>query len=285
MRFAITATDRYQGVVEAFIQAGWQPLKLFTTPVDQRLHHNKGVIELAARHALPVQISRIQPADLDELASMGCEALIVASYAWKIPPWEGKLPYAINFHPAPLPFGRGPYPAVRAILECWPSWAVSCHKLTPEFDAGDVLAQDHFALDHEECHERIDLKIQLSAKRLATQVAAHFPALWQQAVPQGVGTYWPMFTEADRTLDFTQPVEALLRRVRAFGNHECIANLAQTQVFVRRAVGWRETHGYAPGTVIHQCALEIVIAVQDGFIGLVEWSLVGPDAVMGRIGR
>ena len=38
MRFAITATDRYFGVLQALIEHGWQPLKLFITPVDRRMH-------------------------------------------------------------------------------------------------------------------------------------------------------------------------------------------------------------------------------------------------------
>jgi hypothetical protein len=36
MRFAITATDRYFGVLEAFISSGWQPLKVFTSGLDDQ---------------------------------------------------------------------------------------------------------------------------------------------------------------------------------------------------------------------------------------------------------
>ena len=37
MRFALCAADRHRGVLEAFINAGWTPIKLFSTPTDERI--------------------------------------------------------------------------------------------------------------------------------------------------------------------------------------------------------------------------------------------------------
>jgi len=59
MRFAITATDRYLNIMQAFLGRGWTPVKLFTTPVDQRVHRNKEVIELAQKLKVDVQLSRL----------------------------------------------------------------------------------------------------------------------------------------------------------------------------------------------------------------------------------
>jgi methionyl-tRNA formyltransferase len=47
MRFAITLTDRYLNVMQAFLARGWTPLKVFTASADQRVHHNREVVELA----------------------------------------------------------------------------------------------------------------------------------------------------------------------------------------------------------------------------------------------
>src|ERR1700677_239792 len=117
MRFAITATDRYIGVFQALIDRGWRPLKVYTTPVDGRLHHNTAVIELARKLGIDAQISRLSNDNLRELADRGCEALVVASYRWRIGDWRPYLRRAVNFHPSPLPRARGPYPAPVAILE------------------------------------------------------------------------------------------------------------------------------------------------------------------------
>ncbi len=285
MRFAITLTDRYLPVFDALLAAGWQPVKVFTSPVDDRIFHNKLSLERARQLDLPVQISRMLDADLADLHSRDCDLLVVASYQWRIGDWQPYLRYAVNFHPSPLPVGRGAYPLVRAILDGHTEWGITCHKVTARFDAGEILAQETFPMAPEECHESLDLQTQLTSGRLAARVAGNFEALWRDAKPQGEGTYWRLFTDADRTIDFHQPIERIMRTVRAFGEHECLAKVADAQVYVRRAVAWRAQHTHTPGTVAYNSAMRLVVAASDGYIGLLEWSLIGPDALAQRIGR
>jgi methionyl-tRNA formyltransferase len=79
--------------------AGWQPLKIFTCPLDGKIHDNRQVVEQAARLGIPVQLSPMTEADLAALAAQGCEALLLGSYDWKVPDWRPYLPHAVNFHP------------------------------------------------------------------------------------------------------------------------------------------------------------------------------------------
>jgi methionyl-tRNA formyltransferase len=285
MRFAITATDRYLGVFHALLERGWSVLKVFTTPVDGRLHHHTALIELARKLAVPVQISRLTPGDLAALSEAGCETLIVASYRWRIPAWRTHLRYAVNFHPSLLPLARGPYPVPAAILQGAARWGVSCHRLEAQFDSGDLLKVLEFPLDAGEDHDSLDLKVQLAARRLAGDVAEHFVEYWDGARPQGAGSYYPQWSIEDRRLDFGQSVEQILRRVRAFGRIECVADINGARLFVRRAVGWQESHGHEPGAVVHWNSLAMVITASDGYIGLTEWSLIDPDAVTGTFRR
>jgi methionyl-tRNA formyltransferase len=285
MRFAITATDRYIGILQALLERGWQPVKIFTTPVDGRLHHHTAVIEQARKLGVEAQISRLSVDNLRELSDRGCDALVVASYRWRIGEWRPHLARAVNFHPSPLPRARGPYPAPVAILEQASHWGVSCHRLEPEFDSGDILKSVEFPLSSDEEHDSLDLKIQLAARRLAGQVADHFEEYWQAARPQIGGSYYPLWRTEDRLLDFSSSVESILRRLRAFGPIECIARLNDTTFFVRRAVGWTESHVLPPGTVVYVNNLAMVIAAGDGYIGLTEWSLIDPDAVTGTLRR
>jgi methionyl-tRNA formyltransferase len=285
MRFAITASDRYVDVFQTLVERGWTPVKVFTGWVDNRVHRISALLEQAKRLGLEVQISRLTETNLRELADQGCEALVVASYQWRIGDWRPHLKYAVNFHPAPLPHGRGSYPLPAAILEEATTWGISCHKVEREFDSGDVLKTIEFPLSAAEEHDSIDLKVQLAAKRLTADVADHFVEYWNAATPQVGGSYYPKWTDADRRLDFSQTVEKILRRVRAFGPIECTAHLNKAVLFVRRAVGWTESHSVPPGTVVHFNSLSFVVAVADGYIGLTEWSLVSPDAVTGTYRR
>ena len=281
MRFAITATDRYLNIFQAFVERGWSPVKVFTGSVDNRIHRNSAVLDYARRLRLDVQMSRLTDANLRELTDRGCDVLVVASYEWRIGDWRPHLKYAVNFHPAPLPRGRGAYPLPAAILEEAATWGLSCHKVEHEFDSGDVLRTVELPLADSEDHDSLDLRLQLAARPFAADIADHFVEYWDAAKPQVGGTYYPKWGEAERRLDFSQTVAQILRRVRAFGPIECIAHLNSTTLHVRRAVGWTEAHKLPPGTVAHVNHLTFVVAVADGYIALTEWSLLNPDIVTG----
>lgn len=279
MRFAIATIDRYLGVFETFARAGWQPLKLFTIPFGTELANQQAVIAYAEKYKAAIQLSPMTARDLQELQAQGCEALIVASYDWKIPDWSPFLKYAVNFHSAPLPEGRGPYPVVRAILENRDRWGVVCHKLTADLDAGDILDAEAFPLQPDECHESLDLKVQMAAKRLAQRMTEQMPEMWAKAKPQGEGSYWPRYTMEQRVIDFKKPVKDVLRHIRAFGASESIANLYGTWLLVKRALGWVEIHNHPPGHVAHTFNRNTIVAVPDGYVVLLEWDFAPPHVV------
>lgn len=273
MRFAIGTSDSSLGVFNEFIRAGWEPVQLFCVPAQGGLDGNHKVIELAQSKHIKVQLSRMTEADLLDLAKCGCDALVVADYKWRIGDWRPHLKYAVNFHPSPLPEARGPYPMVRAILENRKSWAVSCHQLAPDFDTGDIMAAETFGLNDSECHESLNLKIQMASCRLANRVANNFSALWDRATPQGPGDYWPNPAEEDQTINFSNPVDLVMRQIRAFGLMGCLAHVSGVSIYVRRAVAWKEIHSHPVGEVAHVDNKTIVVAVSDGYIGIIEWSI------------
>lgn len=274
MKFAITGFDLYFSTFEAFLEAGWQPVKLFSWPVDNLFDHNKAIVARAAQAGIPIQLSRMNDDDLADLGRRGCEVLIGAGYAWKILDWRPHIPHAVNFHPAPLPDARGPYPAIRAIEDEYKSWAITCHKFDMTLDTGDILAQREFPLSATECHESLTMKIQMNGKALAREVAGNFKSLWDHATPQVGGSYWKRWTDEEQTLDFTQPVDIIMRKIRAFGLVETMALVNNVKIYVKRAVGWTEAHNHIPGSIVMMNGQRAVVAARDGYIGLVEWSYV-----------
>lgn len=287
MKFAFAGIDFLGGVFDALVEAGWTPIKLFTRPCDGIYDHNEAVVAQARRHRVPMQLSRLKPVDLDRLADEHGRdwALVVAGYPWLIAGWRGKAAYGLNLHPSPLPMGRGPYPLFQAIVEGHETWAVTAHVLAEGFDTGDILARDQFPISGAETHETLLAKCQMAARRLAFgPIARELPDRWRKPEPQGEGSYWPRVGDADRTLDFRAGVEAVLRRVRAFGSIETIARLGDNRVFVAEAGGWIEAHRHAPGAVVHRYRRHIVVAARDGYVQITRWSPVAV-AEAGHLGR
>jgi methionyl-tRNA formyltransferase len=278
MRFAIATLDPYIGVFEAFLAAGWEPVRLFTVAPKNPLDSNDMVLALADKHNTKIQLSRITRQDMQELGEQGCDALIIASYNWKIDDWRPYLKYAVNFHPSPLPEGRGPYPLVRAIMERRSTWGITCHRLTPDMDAGDILAAENFPMQADESHESLRLKVQMAAGRLGMQVAGQFKQLWNNAAPQVGGSYWPRWSHVDRLINFAMPVDHIICHVRAFGFVESLVSLSnQVVLSVRHAVGWVEAHNYIPGHIVSAQGRSLLIAAADGYIGIQDWQFAPPD--------
>jgi methionyl-tRNA formyltransferase len=140
MRFAFAGIDFLSDVFEGLVESGWEPVKLFTRPCDRIYDFNDLVVASAQSRRIPIQLSRITPPDLAELAEVGCEVLAVAGYPWRIPAWDDDLAFAFNVHPSPLPIGRGPYPLFRAIRKI-SRLGVTAHVLALNSTPVPILAQ------------------------------------------------------------------------------------------------------------------------------------------------
>lgn len=198
MRFAIATSDGYQCVLEALLAGGWELQALFVSPGDH-LNGTGQVIARALALGADVRHSPMTADDLAALGRQGCDLLLVASYAWRIPPWQERIPYAVNLHPSPLPEGRGPYPLVRAILENRRQWAVTAHAITDVLDGGDILDAESFPIADDESHESLCLKVQMAGRpagrprggrAAAALVRGHAAGRGQLLAPLvGAGTY------------------------------------------------------------------------------------------------
>ncbi len=272
MRFAYAGIDMLAPAFEALLQCGWTPAKLFTRPCDGVVDFNERVIATARQCAIPVQETRITPADIAALADDGVECLVVAGYKWRVVGWEGVIPYAFNFHPSLLPEARGPFPVIRALLEGRREWGVSAHKLAHDFDAGDILGRERFAVSPSDTLDSVMIRCQFAAGYLAARIAQDLPAHWRAAEIQGPGSYWQRPSDADRRLRFDAGTKAVLDTVRAFGRVETIARLDDHDYHVAAACGWEEAHTLPVGVVLHDHGGHLTVTTSDGFVVLTRWS-------------
>ena len=220
MKTAYLGIDLLEPVLDALLGEGCRVLKLFTCPVDNVTETNTAVIKTARERGIPHTLERIAPADLEWLAGQGCELLVCAGYYYRVPVTDA-FPM-VNFHPTPLPVGRGSWPMPRLILEGAELGGITAHKMAAEFDTGEILLQERFPLAEREDHQTYMEKVYERIPAMVRELAAGLPQVLANARPQGRGEYWPQPTQADWTV--TPDMEAAQADLilRAFYGYECV---------------------------------------------------------------
>lgn len=220
MKIAYLGIDLLKPVLDALLEERCQVLKLFTCPVDNVTETNTAVLQAAEELGIPYTLSRITAADLEELAVQGCELLVCAGYYYRAPVTEA-FPM-VNFHPTPLPVGRGSWPMPRLILEGAEYGGVTAHKMAADFDAGDILLQERFPLDRREDHRSYMEKVYERIPDMVRALVRGLPQVLAGARPQGAGEYWALPTEEDWTVTPDMDAVQADRILRAFYGYECV---------------------------------------------------------------
>lgn len=220
MKIAYLGIDLLKPVLDALLDEGCQVLKLFTCPVDSLTEFNTAVIKTAEERGIPYTLDRITAADLDGLAARGCELLVCAGYYYRAPITDA-FPM-VNFHPTPLPIGRGSWPMPRLILEGAKQGGVTAHRMAADFDTGDILLRERFPLGPREDHQTYMEKVYEKVPSMVRALVRRLPEVLENAQPQGAGEYWPLPAEEDWTVTPDMDAARSDLILRAFYGYECV---------------------------------------------------------------
>lgn len=269
MKIAYCGYDFFSQCLRALLSEGDEVCRVFTFKCDNRFDYNQCITEICRQFSLPLTDRPIDNEALKQLQREGCELLITAGYRYKVPDLSATGIKGINIHPTLLPQGRGPWPLPWTILSGEPRSGVTLHKLSPQFDAGDILMQEEFALEANENLESVSAKTQILAASMLTRLMENFADAWQSARPQeGEHSYWPRPTDADRTLDWNSGVAQLDRLCRAFGKMGCYGKFDGQYWVIYRLVAWPARHDFEVGAVVHKTNTEMIVAAADGLVSL-----------------
>ena len=145
------------------VTGGCEVVAVVAPPPDPSVHESQRV-DLAARmHGLRLATDEELYSEIED-GRLADVDLVLSFLFWKLirPPLIA-LPRVgcLNFHPAPLPDFRGVGGYNVAILEGLDEWGVSAHFVSEEFDTGDVVEVERFAIDPDaETAFSLDLKSQ-----------------------------------------------------------------------------------------------------------------------------
>lgn len=242
MNIAYLGIDLLKPVLDALLREGCRVLKLFTCPVDNVTEFNTAVIQTAQERRIPFTLERITAADLAWLSAQGCELLVCAGYYYRAPVTDA-FPM-VNFHPTPLPAGRGSWPMPRLILDGAEFGGVTAHKMAAEFDTGEILLRERFPLGRREDHRSYMEKVYERVPDMVRALVSGLPQVLANAQPQGAGEYWPLPTEKDWTVTPDMDAAQADRILRAFYGYECVFSdgVSKTEL-----IGGRVILGDQPG--------------------------------------
>ena len=173
----------------------------------------------------------------------------------------------INIHPSLLPKLRGSTPVETAILDGLEETGVSLMRITSKMDAGPVYRQESLALDGTETKPELAKKLlELGSKLLIENLDAILDGTLEP-MPQdaSAATYTKQLGKADGLVDFSQPAEAIERKVRAFlGFPKTRATVHGQEIIITKSK-----------VVTDKNAGHLVVKCQPGYFEILE--LIGPS--------
>ncbi len=281
MKFCFFGYDYSLDIAVRLIADGHELIQIFTFPCDQRFSFNREMKAFAAQKKIPLTETKPTRQDIENLKNKGVTLFLAAGYMYKIPYENCAKTYGINVHPALLPQARGIMPLPYVIAENPSAAGFTMHKLTDEFDAGDILHKVPIRTDEKTDIETLSSQIAIHCPDEISKVIADIERYWKNATPQNQAdakTY-PEPSATFRGLNWDDKLEKQLLKGRAFGRFGVLATIRnrfgeQQKLAVYNFSGWQEKHSHENGKLLRASGREIVVAVPDGYLCLKEFQIL-----------
>ncbi len=272
MKFVYFGYDFMLPSIFRLLEDGHELMGVMSFECDNIFNFNQAAQRLAEAKNVPFILSPANEDHIKQFEDDGCELLLAAGYAFKIP--EAVKAKAINIHPTYLPKGRGMMPLPFIIRDNIEDAAgFTAHKMTQQFDAGDILKQQKISLTPNETVESYTAKVAINAPDFISDLIANINDYWTNATPQdkAQASHYKAPTDSDRLLNWSKSVVEIDKTARAFGRFGSIADFDNRLWVVYDHDFWVEEHQLPLGSIAAMTSREIAIAAKDGFILLKEF--------------
>jgi methionyl-tRNA formyltransferase len=212
--------------LEALLDAG-VPVPLVVTQPDRPVGRHaapqpSAVAALAAKAGLPVEKPervKSSPEFLARLSNAEPDVFAVVAYGRILPPEILELPRlgGVNVHASLLPRWRGASPVQAAILAGDTVTGVVTMRMEAGLDSGPVYLERRVAIGPRETAGELSERLQRLGGQLLVETLEALAAGSLQARPQsGEVTVCRTIRREDALVDWEQPAEQIVRRLRAF---------------------------------------------------------------------
>lgn len=264
MRIAFIGSEAYAALPFALLHAGHTITHLLGHRTSAAT--SVGPKQVETLSGLRWRDENVTRQTIEEVHRSRPDFILCAGYPQRLDVRPGDPVPAVNYHPSPLPEGRGPAPIPWAILTGRQATAVTFHEMVERFDAGPILLQREVAISPRETSPSLDSRCRQLGAELAVELANDFRTVWAGRREQGPGTYCRMPRRTDRTLDLQGSVEHIDRVLRAFTPGNIFICVDGRPWVVFDAVCWPEAHGFAPGSLVTPKGGTRLLAAADGYV-------------------
>ena len=180
------------------------------------------VADAARSSDLPLlEVDRVRDgAGFDALDELEPDAIVVVAYGEILTPEVLDIPRhgAVNVHFSLLPRWRGAAPVQRAILEGDEVTGVTVMLMDEGMDTGPILATIGTAVDPDEDAGGLGARLAEVGGPLLVETLRGLDRGTVEPMSQdhSAATYAPKLLPDERTIDWSRPADAIVRRVRAF---------------------------------------------------------------------
>lgn len=268
-KFTYFGFDAFAPCLERLLNDGHELVRLYSFFTDNKIDFNQRVINLAVGAGASVSFHKPTAEELAKTFKEGCELFIAAGYAYKVPPLPDGA-RGMNLHPTLLPAGRSKFPLPHVIQHHPEAGGVTLHKMTQEFDAGDILLQKAIFVTDQDDLETLSAKIVRDGPNLISEVVRNIDHYWDNATPQDAdkASKWEFPTTQMRTIRWDMKICDIDKIGRAYSRAGWLCHLQGTDYWVHHYKAWEERHSYNPGDVAAILDREILVAAADGFVCL-----------------
>ena len=222
-----------------------------------------------------------------QLAALKPDAMVVACFGQFLKKNLLAVPRlgTVNVHPSLLPKYRGASPIQWALANGDPETGVSVLYVTPKMDAGDLLAQERYAIGPEETFSTLEPKLAAKGAELLARVLDEFREGRTQGTPQDEAqvTFARKLTKEDGKVDWSLPAAAIRNRLRGFAPWPGAYTFLPGGVLVKIHGMQVEAGaaGAAPGTVLEAGGAGPLVAAGSGAVRLTVVQPAGKKAMEG----
>lgn len=202
------------------------------------------------------------------------DVMVVAAYGLILPRSMLEIPRygCINIHASLLPRWRGAAPIHRAIEAGDKETGVTIMQMEEGLDTGPMLLTGRLPISAEDTTGSLHDKLATLGGAMIVEALRKLDDLPAMPQPEQGVTYADKISKEEAGLDFSQPAEALWRKIRAFNPFPgAVASFNEVPVKLWRAELVATTSKAAPGQVLAANAAEgVLIACGEGALRVSE---------------